>query len=763
MSSTSSRPADQPNQRRTARKVSRDSSSPASTVSRTPVSCCTRASTCLAVAASRTAEVANGSTSSHALVLGDPQRLGDGADQPRRRPASLIAPRSSSSSASRRSALCEYAGSGRAPGWASTTSRWTVLEPTSSTPSRMAQTLARRAGAGHGRGAGTVPPIPVLRLARGEGEARKRGEGAGDERGAGPCRRRRGGWTSPRMGGVRRPGRRGAGLPVRPDMADLTLDVRLRQRLPGHRGRAGGRRLLLARRALLRRRRREAGRRARGEAHARRPGSSTTSGPGTDGFWAEENEDGERQTRGRREAPCIFSNRAGFAGGQGCALHTLALREGREPLETKPDVCWQLPIRRTFEWVDRPDDTRVLVVSIGEYDRRGWGPGGHDLHWWCTSATSAHGAGEPVYVSYRAGTHRADGHGGLRAAGPACARTASPAPCRWWPRTRRTRPESAALTGSTGRGPPVQGSAGTGPSPPTLPASAARGTSVVPSAARAHRGRPAAGQVEAHGLGGVLPARPGEPASDGDTTGHRPRPPFFRSPARLGCAARHGSGCRARRQGAVERAGIRQPPAGSPAAPSRTPGAPEPTVRRRGRCGRRRRRRRPRRRGVCRRQGGRGRGCGGGTAHDDRHAGRGEADARGPGPEAREDAVDGDRERDRLSRPQGAVRRGQPHPEGGCGRRPADGRLPGRGERHQGAAPLERAATLSWTVPGDGAGPAETSTVMSTGARDPVVAPGRCRRRAGSRRSGRAAPGRAVGRAAARPPPGSPAPSGAAW
>jgi hypothetical protein len=119
-----------------------------------------------------------------------------------------------------------------------------------------------------------------------------------------------------------------------------------------------------------------------------------------EGFWAEENEDGERQTR-VVDGACVFANRAGFAGGQGCALHALALREGREPLETKPDVCWQLPIRRTFDWVDRPDDTRVLVVSISEYDRRGWGPGGHDLHWWCTSATSAHGAGEPVYVSYR--------------------------------------------------------------------------------------------------------------------------------------------------------------------------------------------------------------------------------------------------------------------------------------------------------------------------------------------------------------------------
>ncbi|CAM5256218.1 hypothetical protein SFUMM280S_05606 [Streptomyces fumanus] len=122
---------------------------------------------------------------------------------------------------------------------------------------------------------------------------------------------------------------------------------------------------------------------------------------GTVNGWVSEDEEGSRQTR-PFQGSCIFQNRPGFAGGAGCSLHILALREGREPLETKPDVCWQLPVRRTYEWIDRPDDTRVLQVSIGEYDRRGWGPGGHDLHWWCTSATSAHGAGEPVYVSYRA-------------------------------------------------------------------------------------------------------------------------------------------------------------------------------------------------------------------------------------------------------------------------------------------------------------------------------------------------------------------------
>ncbi|MGI5349601.1 hypothetical protein ACQEU8_15585 [Streptomyces sp. CA-250714] len=117
--------------------------------------------------------------------------------------------------------------------------------------------------------------------------------------------------------------------------------------------------------------------------------------------WTEVSDEGERQTR-RWDGACIFNNRPGFEGGGGCALHALALREGREPLETKPDVCWQLPIRRSYEWVELPDGEEVLYVTIGEYDRRGWGSGGHDLHWWCTAAPSAHGAGQPVYESYRA-------------------------------------------------------------------------------------------------------------------------------------------------------------------------------------------------------------------------------------------------------------------------------------------------------------------------------------------------------------------------
>jgi hypothetical protein len=62
-------------------------------------------------------------------------------------------------------------------------------------------------------------------------------------------------------------------------------------------------------------------------------------------------------------------------------------------------VCWQLPIRRTFRTIERQDDTSYTEVTIGEYDRRGWGPGGHDLDWYCSGNTEAHVALEPVYVT----------------------------------------------------------------------------------------------------------------------------------------------------------------------------------------------------------------------------------------------------------------------------------------------------------------------------------------------------------------------------
>ncbi len=110
--------------------------------------------------------------------------------------------------------------------------------------------------------------------------------------------------------------------------------------------------------------------------------------------------DGEKQTRLYNDA-CIFLNSPDFAGGGGCSLHNLAVSTGAKPLEAKPDVCWQLPIRRTFEDREFPDGTELSVVVISEFDRRGWGRGGHDLNWYCSGNTEAHVGPDPVYISER--------------------------------------------------------------------------------------------------------------------------------------------------------------------------------------------------------------------------------------------------------------------------------------------------------------------------------------------------------------------------
>ena len=121
---------------------------------------------------------------------------------------------------------------------------------------------------------------------------------------------------------------------------------------------------------------------------------------GTKKGFVEKDEDGARKTR-VVDGACIFLNRAGFEGGAGCALHQLAGRIGKPFQQVKPQVCWQLPVRRSYDHVTRPDGVEILVVSIGEYDRRGWGSGGAELDWYCSGSTEAHVATEPVYITER--------------------------------------------------------------------------------------------------------------------------------------------------------------------------------------------------------------------------------------------------------------------------------------------------------------------------------------------------------------------------
>jgi hypothetical protein len=134
-------------------------------------------------------------------------------------------------------------------------------------------------------------------------------------------------------------------------------------------------------------------------------------GLGKKGYLEEDEVDGEdgaaeQAWRTRRyKGACIFLNRPGFAAGIGCALHIMALRTDVEPLTVKPEVCWQLPIRRTQEWVQRPDGAQILRTEIREYDRRGWGEGGLDreqIGWYCTGSPDAHVGTRPVWESYAA-------------------------------------------------------------------------------------------------------------------------------------------------------------------------------------------------------------------------------------------------------------------------------------------------------------------------------------------------------------------------
>lgn len=102
--------------------------------------------------------------------------------------------------------------------------------------------------------------------------------------------------------------------------------------------------------------------------------------------------DGTRITR-LVDGACIFLNRPGFPGGAGCALHRAALERDQLPLELKPDVCWQLPLRRE----DVVGADGHVTSTVSEWDRRHWGEGGNEFHWWCTEAPEAFRAEHAVY------------------------------------------------------------------------------------------------------------------------------------------------------------------------------------------------------------------------------------------------------------------------------------------------------------------------------------------------------------------------------
>jgi hypothetical protein len=97
------------------------------------------------------------------------------------------------------------------------------------------------------------------------------------------------------------------------------------------------------------------------------------------------------------DGACIFLNRPGFEGGIGCALHKGALDAGERPLDWKPAVCWQLPLRLE----DQTEDDGHVTSTLREWKRRDWGEGGFEFHWWCTEDPEAFIDRQPVYETMR--------------------------------------------------------------------------------------------------------------------------------------------------------------------------------------------------------------------------------------------------------------------------------------------------------------------------------------------------------------------------
>ena len=106
---------------------------------------------------------------------------------------------------------------------------------------------------------------------------------------------------------------------------------------------------------------------------------------------------GSSRTR-LQDGACIMLNRAGFPGGAGCALHQAAQRRGRTIMELKPEVCWQVPLRR----VDSTDEVGHVTSTVREWKRRDWGEGGQEFHWWCIEEAEAFVGQETVLSSMAA-------------------------------------------------------------------------------------------------------------------------------------------------------------------------------------------------------------------------------------------------------------------------------------------------------------------------------------------------------------------------
>jgi hypothetical protein len=122
--------------------------------------------------------------------------------------------------------------------------------------------------------------------------------------------------------------------------------------------------------------------------------------------WYQSSASGRPYKTRKLRGTCIFSNRAdGPTGKPGCAFHHLALRTGRHPADTKPFICWSIPLNFSEEEPDEPGGPATKIVSAFTADA--WG--GTDDHeepdgrghmgYWCVDTPDAYRGTRPVYRS----------------------------------------------------------------------------------------------------------------------------------------------------------------------------------------------------------------------------------------------------------------------------------------------------------------------------------------------------------------------------
>ena len=87
------------------------------------------------------------------------------------------------------------------------------------------------------------------------------------------------------------------------------------------------------------------------------------------------------------DGACVFLNPPDASTGPGCALHFAAEDAGVNPLEWKPEVCWQVPIRVEHH----VDDNGGHTHFVRQWTRDDWGPDS-GIGWWCAEAPEAYSA-----------------------------------------------------------------------------------------------------------------------------------------------------------------------------------------------------------------------------------------------------------------------------------------------------------------------------------------------------------------------------------